>query len=89
MVLESLKALGTGFDCASAGEIAQMTELGLAPERIIYANPCKQTSHIAYAKKVGVKVCPLRLMPRSLTPSPPSCSVPTNQRSRLFADDDV
>jgi ornithine decarboxylase len=31
-------------------------DLGVSPDRIIYANPCKQKSHIRFAKEVGVKV---------------------------------
>eukprot|EP01134_Creolimax_fragrantissima_P006005 CFRG6005T1 len=47
-------ALSTGFDCASKEEIKQAIDLGVSPDRIIYANPCKATSHILYAKSVGV-----------------------------------
>ena len=35
-------------------EIKTILELGVAPERIIYANPCKQISHIKYAARKGV-----------------------------------
>ena len=35
-------------------EIKTILELGVAPERIIYANPCKQVSHIKYAARKGV-----------------------------------
>lgn len=58
MVLQALQSLGTGFDCASAGEIALMTSLGVPSTNIIYANPCKQVSHLVYAQKVGVTVGP-------------------------------
>lgn len=47
--------MGTGFDCASAAEIKAVMSLGVDPSRIIYANPCKEPSHIRYAAKVGVK----------------------------------
>ncbi|KAI0064933.1 ornithine decarboxylase [Artomyces pyxidatus] len=53
-VLRLLSALGTGFDCASNGEIAQVLRLGVAPDRIIFANPCKATSFIKNAAKSGV-----------------------------------
>ncbi|EEY17931.1 ornithine decarboxylase [Verticillium alfalfae VaMs.102] len=43
-VIELLAALGTGFDCASKWEIDQILNMGLAPERIIYAQPCKTNS---------------------------------------------
>ena len=35
-------------------EIQTILELGVAPEHIIYANPCKQISHIKYAARNGV-----------------------------------
>lgn len=31
-------------------------DLGVPPELVIYANPCKQISHITYAAKRGVKL---------------------------------
>ena len=53
-VLRLLAALGTGFDCASNGEIAQILPLNVSPSRIIFANPCKAVSHIKSAAKRGV-----------------------------------
>ena len=53
-VLRLLAALGTGFDCASNGEIKQILELGVSPERIIFANPCKATSFIRSSAKAAV-----------------------------------
>jgi len=53
-VLRLLAALGTGFDCASNGEIVQVLRLGVGPERIIFANPCKAASFIKTAAKHGV-----------------------------------
>ena len=35
-------------------EINTMLELGVAPDCIIYANPCKQVSHLKYAARKGV-----------------------------------
>uniref|UniRef100_A0A8D8U949 ornithine decarboxylase n=1 Tax=Cacopsylla melanoneura TaxID=428564 RepID=A0A8D8U949_9HEMI len=54
MVLEVLAALGTGFDCASKGEINKVLSLGVDPSRIIYANPAKPISHIRYASEYGI-----------------------------------
>jgi ornithine decarboxylase len=48
-VLKLLAALGCGFDCASKGEIGQLVKLGISSDRVIYANPCKQISHVKYA----------------------------------------
>lgn len=54
-VLQLLAALGAGFDCASKWEIEQVLNMGLAPERIIYAQPCKTNSYVRYVKSHGVK----------------------------------
>ena len=35
-------------------EIQTILNLGVAPSRIIFANPCKQKSHIRYAAEKGV-----------------------------------
>jgi ornithine decarboxylase len=53
-VLRLLAALGTGFDCASNGEIAQILCLDVSPDRIIFANPCKAKSYIKNAASLGV-----------------------------------
>uniref|UniRef100_A0A8C9HI01 Orn/DAP/Arg decarboxylase 2 N-terminal domain-containing protein n=1 Tax=Piliocolobus tephrosceles TaxID=591936 RepID=A0A8C9HI01_9PRIM len=55
-VLCVLAALGTGFDCASQVELEQVLGLGVAPSRIIYANPSKPASHIRYAARHGVQL---------------------------------
>ncbi|KAI8847226.1 pyridoxal-dependent decarboxylase [Chytridium lagenaria] len=41
--------LGTGFDCASKAEIQMVLDYGVDPSKVIYANPCKQASHIRHA----------------------------------------
>ena len=53
MLLQTLVSLGTGFDCASKQEIVTILNLGVDPSRIIYANPCKQNSHIRLAIVLG------------------------------------
>ncbi|MED6106358.1 hypothetical protein PIB30_004133 [Stylosanthes scabra] len=55
-LLGTLAALGSSFDCASKSEIETVLSLGVSPDRIIYANPCKSVSHIHYAASVGVNV---------------------------------
>ncbi len=40
-LLRMLAALGTGFDCASAAELAAVLALGVPAERVIYAHPVK------------------------------------------------
>ncbi|KAF1865286.1 hypothetical protein Lal_00004660 [Lupinus albus] len=55
-LLGTLAALGSSFDCASKAEIESVLSLGVTPDRIVYANPCKSESHIKYAATVGVNV---------------------------------
>jgi ornithine decarboxylase len=56
MIIKVLAECGTGFDCASKGEIKLVIDAGVSPSDIIYANPCKQSSHIKYAANHGVDV---------------------------------
>ncbi|XP_068607700.1 ornithine decarboxylase-like [Brachionichthys hirsutus] len=56
VVVATLASLGTGFDCASKVEIQLVQSLGVAPDRIIYANPCKQLSQIKFASAHGVQM---------------------------------
>ncbi len=37
-------------------EMKAVLDLGVSPDRIIYANPCKQISHIKYAAQRGVQL---------------------------------
>lgn len=53
-VLEVLAALGTGFDCASKSEINKILSLGVSPDKIVFANPAKPSSHIRHAATTGV-----------------------------------
>ncbi|XP_058155609.1 LOW QUALITY PROTEIN: ornithine decarboxylase-like [Dasypus novemcinctus] len=55
-IVKSLASIGTEFDCASKTEIQLVQSLGVPPERIIYANPCKQVSQIMYAANNGVEM---------------------------------
>ncbi|KAB1203603.1 Ornithine decarboxylase [Morella rubra] len=55
-LLGTLAALGSSFDCASRAEIESVLALGVSPDRIIFANPCKAESHIRYAASVGVNL---------------------------------
>ncbi|CAF1052411.1 unnamed protein product [Adineta steineri] len=54
-VIKLLAYLGAGFDCASKGEMKKVMDLGVSADRIIYANPCKQSSYIRYAEECGVE----------------------------------
>ncbi|AQZ13677.1 SPE1 (YKL184W) [Zygosaccharomyces parabailii] len=53
-VLLMLASLGVNFDCASKSEIERVLQMGVDPERIIYANPCKASSFIRYAARSNV-----------------------------------
>ncbi|WCJ35379.1 Ornithine decarboxylase [Euphorbia peplus] len=55
-LLTKLQELGCNFDCASKSEIEMILSLGVSPDRIIYANPCKEEAHIKYAASVGVNL---------------------------------
>ncbi|XP_032256387.1 ornithine decarboxylase-like isoform X1 [Phoca vitulina] len=55
-IVKTLATIGTGFDYASKTEIQLVQSLGVPPERIIYANPCKQVSQIKYAANNGVQM---------------------------------
>lgn len=50
VLIETLSSLGANFDCASENEIKQVIEITQDPSRIIFANPCKMTSQIRYAR---------------------------------------
>lgn len=56
MTLRTLAALGTGFDCASKGEIAKIKSFGTASDSIIYANPNKPVSHLKFAAQMKVNL---------------------------------
>ncbi|KAI3888431.1 hypothetical protein MKW92_009553 [Papaver armeniacum] len=47
-------AVKSNFDCASKIEIETVLALGVSPDRIVFANPCKSESDIIYAATVGV-----------------------------------
>lgn len=53
-ILRLLNALGTGFDCASKGEVEMMLRMGVHPSRIIFAHPCKRGADFRFAKEHGV-----------------------------------
>lgn len=54
-LLRLLASLGTGFDCASKTEIEQVLDMGVHPDRIIYAQPCKTNSYVRYVANQGVR----------------------------------
>jgi len=50
VILQALASLGINFDCASENEIKTIVEITGDPTRIIFANPCKMSSQIRYAR---------------------------------------
>ena len=54
VILEVLASLGINFDCASENEMRSIIEITKDPSRIIFANPCKMSSQIRYARSNDV-----------------------------------
>uniref|UniRef100_A0A182RVB0 ornithine decarboxylase n=1 Tax=Anopheles funestus TaxID=62324 RepID=A0A182RVB0_ANOFN len=55
-ILQTLMTLGTGFDCASKGEMERMIGYGVKPENIIFAQPAKSIPSLLYARSKQVSV---------------------------------
>ncbi|MFC6639529.1 type III PLP-dependent enzyme [Sulfitobacter sp. JBTF-M27] len=53
-VIRTLVAKGSGFDCASRGEIELCLSQGAKPDHISFGNTIKRASDVAYAHSVGV-----------------------------------
>ncbi len=53
-LVAALADMGSCFDVASDGEMLDLAAMGVAPERIIYANPIKTAGGLAVAKRTGV-----------------------------------
>lgn len=53
-IVQKLAELGSCFDVASDGEIMQLYSMGIAANRIVYANPVKTRNGMAAAKRTGV-----------------------------------
>lgn len=54
IVLETLAALGLGFDCSSQEEVEDVFRCGVRPEKIVFANACKPDRFLKYTRSVGV-----------------------------------
>ncbi|RKP34875.1 pyridoxal-dependent decarboxylase [Dimargaris cristalligena] len=55
-VIRLMVKLGIGFDCASRSELQTVLDLGAPADSIVYANPCKQPSHLRYALEHQVRL---------------------------------
>lgn len=54
-LVRRLAEIGSSFDVASDGEILTLSEMGVAPHRMIYANPVKTMGGFAACQKTGVR----------------------------------
>ncbi len=56
VILKYLATLNFNFDCASKIELETILKITNNPDRIIYANPCKNLSYIEYAKNNNISL---------------------------------
>jgi len=54
-ILNTFRALGSGFDIVSGGELARVLKVGADPKKIVFSGVGKQTWEIERAIKAGVK----------------------------------
>lgn len=53
-IVQTMADLGSCFDVASDGEMRQLSEMGVAADRMVYANPYKTPRGLALAHELGV-----------------------------------
>lgn len=53
-IIHRLAQLGSCFDVASAGEMTMLHQMGIAAERMVYANPIKPAQGLKAAQRTGV-----------------------------------
>jgi ornithine decarboxylase len=53
-ILRRLHALGASFEIASAAELADLVEMGVAPADVLFSNPVKVPEHVRAAWVAGV-----------------------------------
>jgi len=54
IIIKYLSLLGCHFDCASKNEISSVLDITEDPSLVIFANPCKMSGQIKYARAVDV-----------------------------------
>ena len=54
IIIKYLSLLGCHFDCASKTEISSVIDITEDPSLVIFANPCKMSGQIKYARAVDV-----------------------------------
>jgi len=55
-IIRTLDTLGSCFDVASKQEVQLVHELGIGPERMIFANTIKRKKGLAFAREIGLKL---------------------------------
>jgi diaminopimelate decarboxylase len=55
-IIQLLKNFNVGFDCASKDEIRMVTSQGVSSENIIFANPCKASNEIKFARSEDIDI---------------------------------
>ena len=66
VITKILSKFDIGFDCASKTEISQVISHGVDPKNIIYANPCKASGQIKFARSEDVDLMTFDDAPRTL-----------------------
>ncbi|XP_075747316.1 ornithine decarboxylase-like isoform X2 [Rhipicephalus microplus] len=56
IVLNVLNSHGVGFDCSNKGELSAVLNMGVDPDRIVYANTIKSVSDLEFAQQNGVRL---------------------------------
>jgi len=56
LILRTLAEYGIGFDVASIQEMKMVLDLGVEPERIVFANTVKRPEALQYAAQHGVQL---------------------------------
>ncbi|CAN7991559.1 unnamed protein product, partial [Ixodes hexagonus] len=54
VVLHAMNFMGASFDCSNKTELKTVLDMGVTPDRIVYANTIKSTSHLKYASVHGI-----------------------------------
>lgn len=54
-IMKLMKESQLGFDCASKKEMASVLNMGVPPDKVVFAHPCKKPSDIHYAKATGIQ----------------------------------
>ena len=55
-IIQLLKHFNVGFDCASKDEIRMVTSQGVSSDNIIFANPCKASNDIKFARSENIDI---------------------------------